>query len=338
MKTVFQSSSEVIHLFANKSQTHAKNQTRNAFFERSSLYSYGYHYKLALHLDGGAILINNGGYSVTTSKHIGEIQHASRHKKQFYSEDIFIKNALRRTEKLVSKLPRAKSRKLEYIATIKGIFNHFQDFQRYAKSNKIEFVRWSNSDFIKAQIDKRSKDWKRFLYIAKSMDNITILEKEAKEEEQKQKNKRERRQKQLIRMYRLGKSDFVRLDYDLLSLQYDKQNLDNEERYFIHTSQNVKISLEEGQKAIKALEFWKWNDEKINANLKGQKIGYYTITKAQNKTLYIGCHKIKFAEIQRLAKDLKKVILLLSPVIEEIEDIPGFEGTLKQLNNLNINN
>jgi len=303
MKTVFQSSSEVIHLFANKSQTHAKNQTRNAFFERSSLYSYGYHYKLALHLDGGAILINNGGYSVTTTKHIGEIQHASRHKKQFFSEDVFIKNALRRTEKLVAKLPRAKSRKLEYIATIKGIFEKFQDFQRYAKSNKIEFVRWSNSDFIKAQIDKRSKDWKRLLYIYKSIDNITILEQEAKEEEQKQKNKRERRQKQLIRSYRLGKSDFVRLDYDLLSLQYDEQN------HFIHTSQNVRISLEEGQKAIKALEFWKWNEEKINANLKGQKIHYYTITKAQNKTLYIGCHKIKFTEIQRLAKDLKKVLI-----------------------------
>lgn len=311
MKTVYQSSSEVIHLFANKSQHEAKNQTRNAFFERSSLYSYGYHYKLALHLDGGAILINNGGYSVTTSKHIREIQHASRHKKQFYSENIFIKNALRRVENLVAKLPRAKSRKLEYIETIKGIFEKFEDFQRYAKSNKIEFVRWSNSDFIKAQIDKRSKDWKRFLYIAKSMDNITILEQEAKEEEQKQKNKREIRQKQLIRSYRLGKSDFVRLDYDLLSLQYDEQN-----SHFIHTSQNVKISLEEGQKAIKALEFWKWNDDKINVNLKGQKIGYYTITKAQNKTLYIGCHKIKFEEIQRLAKDLKKVILLLSPVTE----------------------
>lgn len=323
MKTVYQSSSEVIHLFANKSQTHAKNQTRNVFYERSSLYSYGYHYKLALHLDGGAILINNGGYSVTTSKHISEIQHASRHKKQFYSENIFIKNALRRVEKLVAKLPRARTRKLEYIATIKGIFEKFEDFQRYAKSNKIEFVRWSNSDFIKAQIDKRSKDWKRLLYIVKSMDNITILEQEAKEEEQKQKNKRERRQKQLIRSYRLGKSDFVRLDYDLLSLQYDKQNLHNldntpfvEERYFIHTSQNVKISLEEGQKAINALEFWKWNEEKINANLKGQKIGYYTITKAQNKTLYIGCHKIKFEEIQRLAKDLRKVIALLSPVMQ----------------------
>jgi len=305
MKTVYQSSSEVIHLFANKSQHEAKNQTRNAFFERSSLYSYGYHYKLALHLDGGAILINNKGYSVTTRKQIREIAHASRHKKQFYSEDIFLKNALRRVEKLVAKLPRARTRKLEYIATIKGIFNNFQDFQRYAKSNKIEFIRWSNSDFIKAQIDKRSKDWKRLLYIAKSMDNITILEQEAKEEEQKQKNKKERRQKQLTRSYRLGKSDFVRLDYDLLSLQYDEQN-----SHFIHTSQNVKISLEEGQNAIKALEFWKWNEEKINANLKGQKIGYYTVTKAENKTLYIGCHKIKFEEIRRLAKDLKKVIVL----------------------------
>ena len=55
MKKVFSTSSEVMHLFANKNQDNATNQTRNAFFERTSLYSYGYHYKLALHLEGGEI-------------------------------------------------------------------------------------------------------------------------------------------------------------------------------------------------------------------------------------------------------------------------------------------
>ena len=319
MKRVYSNSSEVMHLFANKTQSDATNQSRNAFFNDNALYSYGYHYKLAEHLKGGAILINDMGYSVTTSKHIGQIGQASRHKTQFFSSDVLLDEVLPTIENLVDKLPRARTKKADYIQEIKSLFNSFEVFQKYLVENKINKIYWSGNQIIRPIIDKRSKEYKRLCHIVATLDNIDILESEVKEVQRKKAKKEKAKQNKLIKNYRDGKNNFVRLDYDLLSLRYEKNEQGKEYARkdltsYIHTSQNVKISLEEGHKAIKGLEFWEWNEEKINENLRGQKIGYYTITKAKNKALYIGCHKIKFSEIQRLSKDLKKVIKLLTPI------------------------
>lgn len=315
MKNVFSTSSEIAHLFANKNQASATNQSRNIFFEANSLYSYGYHYKLALHLEGGAILINDSGYSITTSKHIGEISQASRHKKQFYSESVFIEDVLRQIENLLLKLPRATKRKLEYIATIKSLFNDFQAFQQYAKENKIDFIKWTNKDNyntygqkVKVKVDQRSRDYKRLLHIAKNMQNLDILESEVLKAKQKQDKKEATKQKQSIKSYRDGKNNFVRLDYDLLSLRYEGKAITNDLTFFVHTSQNVKLSLEDGQKIIKSLEALQYDEKAINENLKGAKIGYHTLTRAQNKALVIGCHQIKFEEIKALKKQINKII------------------------------
>jgi len=306
MKKVFSSSSDVMHLYANQQQTNATNQSRNVYFNRTSIYSYGEHYKLAKILDTkNAILINNNGYSVTTSKHINEISHASRHLKRFYSQDVFIKNALQRIETLVQKLPKARSSKAHYIATIKAIFNSFQKFQTYCNDNKLSSIKWSNNTIINLLVDKRSKEYKRLLFIAQSMNNIQLLEKDVLEAQKKQKTKEAKKQKQLIKLYRDNKRDFVRLDYDLLSVRYKGEQPKLE--FYIHTSQNVCISLEDGIKAIKSLKALEYNYEAINTHLKGYKIGWHRITKATKKALFVGCHKIEFKEIKRISKQIKLI-------------------------------
>ena len=306
MKKVFQTSSEVMHLFANQRQEQATNQTRNAYFNLYGLFSYGSHYQLAKHLKGGAILINDLGYSITTSKHINEISHASRHKTQFFSSSVLIEEVLPTIEGLLQKLPKARSRKLEYIATIKALFNSFQKFQQYAKDNNIKALRWSNNNIVKAQIDKRGKEYKRLLFIAKNMQNLDILESEVIKEKARQDKKEATKQKQLIQAYRDKKTNFVRLKNDLLSLRYIIDKEDNLEHY-IHTSQNVRITLNDGINAIEGLEALQYKGYKINKHLKGQKIGWHTIKGAQNECLIVGCHSIKFEEIKRVAKQINKL-------------------------------
>ena len=44
----------------------------------------------------------------------------------------------------------------------------------------------------------------------------------------------------------------------------------------------------------------------INEYMKGQKIKHYTITGAKQKSLIVGCHKVKFDEIKRIKKQLIK--------------------------------
>ena len=85
MRTVFNSTSEVCHVFAQRTQTEGR--AGNVFFEGNVIYSYGYHYELARFFQGAnnetAILINDMGYSTSTSKHIGLIRSATSHFTQF---------------------------------------------------------------------------------------------------------------------------------------------------------------------------------------------------------------------------------------------------------------
>ena len=62
------SNKETIKTYLEKWHTHG--QSANLFFEYSRIYSYGYHYLLGHFLDDDLLIINDTGYSATTSKHI----------------------------------------------------------------------------------------------------------------------------------------------------------------------------------------------------------------------------------------------------------------------------
>lgn len=59
---------ETVKTYLEQEKTHG--QSANVFFEYSRIYSYGYHYLLGKFIDDDLLIINNTGYSATTSKHI----------------------------------------------------------------------------------------------------------------------------------------------------------------------------------------------------------------------------------------------------------------------------
>lgn len=66
---------EIAHLWANQSTDYARNPQGNLYFSGNSIYSYGNHYELGrlVECNGRRVaLINDSGYSVTTSKHISK--------------------------------------------------------------------------------------------------------------------------------------------------------------------------------------------------------------------------------------------------------------------------
>ena len=110
MKTVYNNSHDVIHLFAQQTQAHAK--STNVFFYNDKIYSYGYHYLLASFIENKkgekAILINDSGYSRTTGKHISTMIQASRQYRQFYKTHIDKNLLLSSLEDLKIKILKAK--------------------------------------------------------------------------------------------------------------------------------------------------------------------------------------------------------------------------------------
>jgi hypothetical protein len=67
-RTVF-SSSMVVHVWAQQSQTYGTNAKASLFFDGATLYSYGRHYVLARFATSDVVLINDETSSYTTSEH-----------------------------------------------------------------------------------------------------------------------------------------------------------------------------------------------------------------------------------------------------------------------------
>lgn len=71
-------SREVCHLWANQTQSRARNSTGTVFFEDDTIYSYGNHFPMGRIVEGHALL-NSESYSVTTSKHQSWVRSACSH-------------------------------------------------------------------------------------------------------------------------------------------------------------------------------------------------------------------------------------------------------------------
>jgi hypothetical protein len=81
MRTVMKSDM-VAHVWAQQTQSEARNSTRSLFFDRETIYSYGSHFPIARFIKNkagvSAVLFTTRGYSTTTSGHIHDVRRALR--------------------------------------------------------------------------------------------------------------------------------------------------------------------------------------------------------------------------------------------------------------------
>lgn len=277
MKRVFTNAAKVIHLFANKVQSEAR--TGNVFFENENIYSYGYHYKLAEHLKGGAILINDRGYSVTTSKHISAMADASRHLTRFYVSDVILSDAVSFVKDTVTKIPRARKNQGILITKVLRKIRKLEEFQDYVKNNKIDRLAIGNNRNRKVLIDKRSSEYKYLQRVKNNLlNNFDAFVSDIKEQKDKD------RKKEISNFYKYKSNRISNLKNERLRVSKCGQ--------YVETSQHVKVDINEAKALLYAI--------KTGRSIKGKKIGYYKITNYNGKVLNIGCHSILLREINKL--------------------------------------
>ena len=124
MKTVF-SNSDLVHTFAQQTQNYGKSGTM--FFRDKNIYSYGYHYLLGEFINSSTIIINDIGYSNSTSKHISLLRQATRQYKQYFTTDIDLKFVYNKIINLNERLPRAIKKEL----ICSDILSSFENLQKY---------------------------------------------------------------------------------------------------------------------------------------------------------------------------------------------------------------
>jgi hypothetical protein len=294
MKKVFSSNPQLCHKFNEQSQTEGR--ASNMFFEGDTMYSYGRHYIVGEFLTPDLIVINDVGYSSSTSKHISILTSATRDKTQIFSTRAEPKIVADKIQISFKKL--AKSRKPEkYISEIIYLYEGF-----VKSCNKLGGVlhanRFDGSYFVKPLEEKNvhieyireiheglnTKEQAERLAKIKKEDKIKSKEQREirkKQAEQEQQRKAELREK----FYNYEISYIGGYENELLRLSKCGQ--------FVETSQRAEVPLNEAQRYYKLL--------KSGANMRGQKIAQY-ITNSFDEVLQIGCHKIDKQEAQRIGE------------------------------------
>ena len=273
MKTVF-SNSEIVHIFAQQTQENGRTSGVGMFFEGKKIYSYGRHYLLAEFIDDNTILINDKGYSNTTSKHISLITQATRQYKQYFTRTVDLQLVYNQIIDLNSRLARAIKKDV-ICSDIINFFEGLESFLRqYNKANELLDERFIEIQNIYGSI-----------YANKDAYILASKEREIK-----------RKQAEKIK---LGKDLEKFLSYEIDYINSKSSNVDfiriSQNKEFVETSQQVKINIDEARMLYRHI---------ANGNdVKGYKISNYTVI-SLNGVLQIGCHRIDTKNMNEVGQQL----------------------------------
>lgn len=265
MKKVF-TNSEIVHVFNQQSQNEGRTSTGSMYFYSNKIYSYGSHYLLGHFLDNNTILINDKGYSSTTSKHIYLLKYATRNRKQYFETKTNFKLVNKNIKEYLNKLTRARKTKEFYLSEIDSTLKMYFDYLEYTKQ-KTKY--------------KKYKEHREIISLANNFyNNFENLQQTIKENNKKQALKDKKAIVQKIKDWKNLKINWFRnkTNNDFLRLNND----------FVETSQNVKIPILEAKRLLKLIE---------HKNIIGQRVDNRFIVKAFNNVLKVGCHNIPVKEI-----------------------------------------
>lgn len=268
MKTVF-NNSDLVHVFNLQNQIEGKTPTEGMFFNRTKLYSYGYHYLLAEFLDPQTVFINDSGYSVSTSKHISLVISATSDKTQFFFTNCDTDIVLSTIKNCLNKIPKARKTKDYHINNIETTYKKYIEFLTYNKSLTSK---------------KKDKNHREILKLYKSFsENFENLESSILKAQKEEKEKNKKAIVQKLKDWKSGKIDWFQNNTKTDFLRING--------LFVETSQKVKIPIAEAKRLLLLIE---------QKNIVGQKVDSRFIVNSFNSFLKVGCHNIPLKEINAI--------------------------------------
>jgi hypothetical protein len=275
--------SEIAHIWAN--QLEYKGQQGNLFRSGKTIYSYGYHFPIAKHVDHKTILMTTRGYSNSTAKHIILVRQAISHKDVIYcynpesshaeNVEAFVRKIkIEATNLIKAKKPEKYLLEIEYIKERLNKYLAYFDL-KLSKEQAEQIDIKSKEDFVQrveAEKAKQLKADKKEIAMGKKLYPIYI--------DNFRKDK---------------KLEFNAIEFKAANKYYQSINSpivfkikDTE----IESSKGVKIPIDIAKRYINRF---------LNGEIKpSDKILNYEVSKVKKDLIVIGCHNIFKAEIDYL--------------------------------------
>lgn len=281
----------VCHAFANNESLNG--QSSNIFFSGTKAYSYGSHYVLAEKFNNYTV-INDKGYSSSTSKHINYMFSALQGQKTFDTTEIVPELVYNSLVSNIDKLKRSYKPET-YIGFIQMYLSSYFDFWEKDEYRNITSICGYNCMSEKDGI--LYKDLIRDIannYPTNKDDIKTFFaEKEKREKELRDKIDAKNKEKHLQSI-----KDFMA--YKCYSVAYRPQNFEeilriSKDGLFIETSASARVNIKSALTLYKMIVAKK--------DIKGYQIDHYTVISI-NGTLKIGCHNIDMKYVHKIGKKL----------------------------------
>lgn len=281
MKRVFNTSPEVAHLWAHQVQDDAR--CRNASFKGFKFYSYSTVIAEIRRNDMGRelVLISDYNYSSTTNKHIGDVFRAASHMKIIRvaeptailsDHDINYRAFLQRHADITDLASRARQRKGQYLSQANNII---QDMTDYAEFFGFEWAIPSADE--------------------SATELLAAYEERREQEDQKRRAKRAAEEAEGMAKWLAGEDTRFTFHEMKLRIKGDE----------IQTSYGANIPVEHAIKVWPLLEkAHKTGKPLLPSPERSIHLGHYRLNSFQNDELTVGCHRIPYSELARMAEQL----------------------------------
>jgi hypothetical protein len=292
MRKVFNSHEQVSHIWASQSQDEGR--AGNIFFEGEKIYSYGYHFciaRFAPEFFAPVVLFTNRGYSNSTAKHKGIVSRAIPRDYQIvycYAPDKSIQTNvdywLHKIDGCRADFDKKKHKisRGNLAVEIQGYIN---EAMQYFSAAGIAYPEWFTQSEAELSAIK---------YIAER--NIALeTKREARREALRieQAKKASERMEKWLNGENTYTGDFYHLD-TMLRLNGDQ----------VETSRGAFIPIQDAINLYPMLTRAKESGKTLDFGLHAVKIGNYQFRSFDGELLTIGCHEIKWDQIQSIAKQL----------------------------------
>lgn len=298
MKRVFNRADQVIHLWANRSQSDAR--SKNVYFSGDMIFSYGSHYLLGMlhEVKGQTIaVINSTRYSNTTSKHQSYAHCATSHIPTFSGSDPsnLVKSIREQKTELLNNVQKLMKKRSFYNTKVTELW----DIQKITEfNNVISKVKGFQKYKIKLST-KFMKDLQQ--HVTKSIARRKELEKLRQTPEYIAKKERAMIRKQELALKKAqGEVDAWRqggyTTNAVRSLQPQILRVMNDT---VQTSRGAEVSLDQARRVLHMC---------LNNTIKqGDAVGDFKFEKFNSENVVqIGCHAISLVEAQNVLNSYPK--------------------------------
>lgn len=302
MKTVF-TKRELPHIWATQKQEEGRTPTRNFYFERDTIYSYGPHFPIA-RIIGNDVLFTLRNYSSTTSAHIWLVKSAISHKNLIYC--YYVPTFSGSTYEHEKNLNEWKNK-------IKSLFNELGNKRNRDIQGRVNGINYhielltTYCNYFKLKI--KDNELKKLLKLAKS-DSFVESARIAREKQEAANDKKMQKAKEAfdiyINLWREGNDNAIRdlhentkqliIHYKQSAEAYTRLRYNSIENR-VETSKGVQIPVEIAKRAFTALNGCMANP----CNTLSIPVMGYTITKTTKDALIAGCHTIPKQDVTYIA-------------------------------------